>query len=74
MTGRAGRPPPSRRPPVAPPDDCAADLLALLRSPRWVFRQYDHQLFLNTVVGPGGDAALLRLAGPGLPPPRAGWR
>ena len=30
-----------------------ADLLALLRSPRWVFRQYDHQLFLNTVVGPG---------------------
>jgi len=53
--------------PVAPPDDCATDLLALLRSPRWVFRQYDHQLFLNTVVGPGGDAALLRLAGPGLP-------
>ncbi len=57
--------------PVAPPDDCAADLVALLRSPRWVFRQYDHQLFLNTVVGPGGDAALLRLAGPGLP---ASWR
>jgi phosphoribosylformylglycinamidine synthase subunit PurL len=52
---------------LAPPDDCAGDLLALLRSPRWVFRQYDHQLFLNTVVGPGGDAALLRLAGPGLP-------
>jgi phosphoribosylformylglycinamidine synthase II len=53
--------------PLAAPDDCAADLLALLRSPRWVFRQYDHQLFLNTVAGPGGDAALLRLAGPGLP-------
>jgi phosphoribosylformylglycinamidine synthase len=47
--------------------ECADDLLALLRSPRWVYRQYDHQLFLNTVVGPGGDAALLRLAGPGLP-------
>ncbi len=58
---------PTAAAPVAPPDDCAADLLALLRSPRWVFRQYDHQLFLNTVVGPGGDAALLRLAGPGLP-------
>ena len=57
----------SHAPPPAPPDDCAADLLALLRSPRWVYRQYDHQLFLNTVVGPGADAALLRLAGPGLP-------
>jgi phosphoribosylformylglycinamidine synthase II len=54
--------------PPAPPSDRAGDLLALLRSPRWVYRQYDHQLFLNTVVGPGGDAALLRLAGPGLPP------
>jgi phosphoribosylformylglycinamidine synthase len=54
---------------VAPPlrAECGDDLLALLRSPRWVYRQYDHQLFLNTVVGPGGDAALLRLAGPGLP-------
>ena len=56
----------------APPTDCGADLLALLRSPRWVYRQYDHQLFLNTVVGPGGDAALLRLAGPGLPPSKRG--
>ena len=53
--------------PLEPPLDCAADLLALLESPRWVYRQYDHQLFLNTVVGPGADAALLRLAGPGLP-------
>ncbi len=49
------------------PTDCAADVLALVRSARWVYRQYDHQLFLNTVVGPGADAALLRLAGPGLP-------
>ena len=40
--------------------------------PSWVWRQYDHQLFLNTVVGPGGDAALLRLAGPGLPPSERG--
>ena len=54
-------------PPPAPPTDCADDLLALLRSPGWVYRQYDHQLFLNTVAGPGADAALLRLAGPGLP-------
>ncbi|HXA72670.1 MAG TPA: phosphoribosylformylglycinamidine synthase subunit PurL [Acidimicrobiales bacterium] len=60
---------PKRRttPPPGPPADPAADLLTLLRSARWVYRQYDHQLFLNTVVGPGADAALLRLAGPGLP-------
>ena len=60
--------------PLAPPAaaECAADLLALLRSARWVWRQYDHQLFLNTVAGPGADAALLRLAGPGLPPSERG--
>ena len=60
--------------PLAPPAaaECATDLLALLRSARWVWRQYDHQLFLNTVAGPGADAALLRLAGPGLPPSERG--
>jgi phosphoribosylformylglycinamidine synthase subunit PurL len=60
-------PPPSETAPLEGPDDCAADVLALVRSARWVYGQYDHQLFLNTVAGPGGDAALLRLAGPGLP-------
>ncbi len=50
------------------PARLAADLLALLADSSWVYRQYDHQLFLNTVVGPGGDAAVLRLAAPGLPP------
>jgi phosphoribosylformylglycinamidine synthase len=35
----------------------------------WVWSQYDHQLFLNTVEGPGGDAAVLRLKAPGHP-----WR
>ena len=54
-------------PPPSPPHDGAGDLLAMVCSPRWVYRQYDHQLFLNTVAGPGADAALLRLAGPGLP-------
>jgi phosphoribosylformylglycinamidine synthase len=43
------------------------DVLEMLIDPTWVYRQYDSQLFLNTVVGPGRDAALLRLAGPGLP-------
>jgi phosphoribosylformylglycinamidine synthase subunit PurL len=52
--------------------DPEADLTAMLVDPLWVHRQYDSQLFLNTVVGPGRDAALLRLAGPGLPPPRRG--
>ncbi|MBM4059296.1 MAG: phosphoribosylformylglycinamidine synthase subunit PurL, partial [Planctomycetes bacterium] len=48
--------------------DLADELLALLATPTiadksWVWSQYDHQLFLNTVVGPGGDAAVLRLKG-----------
>ncbi len=55
-----------------PPDDCGADLLALLVDPSWVYRQYDHQLFLNTVEPPGGDAAVLRLKAPGIPPSRRG--
>ncbi|MGK2947056.1 MAG: phosphoribosylformylglycinamidine synthase subunit PurL [Acidimicrobiales bacterium] len=49
---------------LAEPDDVAADLLALLADPLWVYRQYDHQLFLNTVEGPGGDATVLRLKHP----------
>ena len=49
------------------PRDCGQDLLAMLADPTWVYRQYDHQLFLNTVEGPGGDSAVLRLAAPGLP-------
>ncbi len=54
------------------PVECGADLLELLADTSWVYRQYDHQLFCNTVVGPGGDAAVLRLAGPGLPPSERG--
>lgn len=34
-----------------------------ITSREWVFRQYDHQVQTNTVVGPGGDAAVLRLKG-----------
>jgi phosphoribosylformylglycinamidine synthase len=48
--------------------DLSGELLALLARPTiadksWVYRQYDHQLFLNTVVGPGADATVLRLKG-----------
>ncbi len=52
---------------LAAPADCSPDVLAMLADPSWVYRQYDHQLFLNTVEGPGGDSAVLRLAAPGLP-------
>ncbi|HWG74939.1 MAG TPA: phosphoribosylformylglycinamidine synthase subunit PurL [Acidimicrobiales bacterium] len=51
-----------------PPADCGADLVAMLVDASWVYHQYDHQLFLNTVVAPGGDAALLRLTAPGVRP------
>ena len=46
------------------PADVSADLAALLMDTTWVSSQYDSQLFLNTVVGPGGDAAVLRLKHP----------
>ena len=32
-------------------------------SPAWAYEQYDHMLFLNTLVGPGHDGSLLRLKG-----------
>ncbi len=56
-----------------PAGDVAAEVLAALVDPAWAYRQYDSQLFLNTVVGPGRDAALLRLAGPGLPSSERGF-
>ncbi len=48
--------------------DLNGELLALLATPTiadktWVSRQYDHQLFLSTVAGPGADAAVLRVKG-----------
>ena len=52
---------------IPAPADCGQDLLAMLCDTSWVYRQYDHMLFLNTVSGPGGDASVLRLAAPGLP-------
>ncbi len=50
------------------PDDYAAALLELLRSPsiaskEAIWERYDHMLFLNTVVRPGSDAVVLRLPG-----------
>ena len=51
-----------------PPADCGADLLALLVDPSWVYRQYDHQLFLNTVVAPGATPPCSGWPRPGCPP------
>ncbi len=48
----------------APPVDAEAALLGLLVDTVWVSSQYDSQLFLSTVEGPGGDAAVLRLKHP----------
>ncbi len=46
--------------------DWSADLLKLLSSPNichkgWVYEQYDSTVRTNTAVGPGSDAAVLRL-------------
>ncbi len=50
------------------PWDLSAQLLSMAYDPAFVFQQYDHQLFLNTVLGPGAaDATVLRLAAPGVP-------
>ena len=46
------------------PEACGGALLDLLCDTSWVSQQYDHQLFLNTVVPPGGDAVVLRLKHP----------
>ena len=53
---------------IAQPDDLAATFLDLLASPNIasrapVFRRYDHMVGTNTVVQPGGDAAVLRIKG-----------
>jgi phosphoribosylformylglycinamidine synthase len=47
------------------PSDVLHQLLAApnIASKRPVFQQYDHQVQTNTVVSPGGDAAVLRLRG-----------
>jgi phosphoribosylformylglycinamidine synthase II len=46
-------------------NDLAKQLLAQpnIASKNWIFSQYDHQLFLQTVEKPGGDASLLRIHG-----------
>jgi phosphoribosylformylglycinamidine synthase len=53
-----------------PGDAAPADLLDAFKrvisspnicSKRWIWEQYDHMIFLGTLIGPGGDAAVIRL-------------
>jgi len=53
---------------LAPPADLGDALLRVLGSPsiadkRWVYRQYDSTVRTNTLVGPGSDAAVVRVKG-----------
>ena len=48
--------------------DVGDALLRMLDDPAlgdrsWIYEQYDHQLFLNTVVEPGNDGSLMRIKG-----------
>ncbi len=48
------------------PDDLSAVLVKLLESPNighkgWIWQKYDHMVRLGTVIGPGADAAVLRI-------------
>jgi phosphoribosylformylglycinamidine synthase subunit PurL len=53
---------------VPAPNAYAETLVALMGSPqlcsrRWIWEQYDHMVMADTVVRPGGDAAVVRLHG-----------
>ncbi|HTS78631.1 MAG TPA: phosphoribosylformylglycinamidine synthase subunit PurL [Bryobacteraceae bacterium] len=61
---------PYRSAPMEAPEfhsnDLNGDLLKLLGSgdicsKRWIWQQYDHSVRTNTVEGPGGDAAIVRI-------------
>lgn len=54
--------------PSVPKLDPSRSLLKLMGHPdlcsrRWVYTQYDQSVRTNTVLGPGGDAALIRIKG-----------
>jgi phosphoribosylformylglycinamidine synthase len=62
---------PYRTAPLEPPHiptspDLTTDLLKILASAdvcskRWIWQQYDHSVRTNTIAGPGGDAAIVRI-------------
>jgi phosphoribosylformylglycinamidine synthase len=62
--------PPYRTAPMDGPEfrsaDLTADLVSLITSAnlcskRWIWEQYDYQVRTNTVLGPGADAAIVRI-------------
>ena len=62
----------ARRARAVPPPPAGQDLgqvldrlldLPTIASKRWVYEQYDSSVQTNTVLGPGGDAAVLRVRG-----------
>jgi phosphoribosylformylglycinamidine synthase subunit PurL len=60
------RPAPLAAPEIPASRDLNADLLALvgsgdLCSKRWIWQQYDYMVRTNTIAGPGGDAAIIRI-------------
>jgi len=66
---------PYRTAPMEPPEfasqDLDADLVTLvssgdLCSKRWIWEQYDYMVRTNTVRGPGGDAAIIRIKEAGV--------
>ncbi|MBL8670919.1 MAG: phosphoribosylformylglycinamidine synthase subunit PurL [Alphaproteobacteria bacterium] len=72
MYERPWEPTPARPPldaaALAHPANLGATLLKLLGTPdlcsrRWVWEQYDHLVMGETVIRPGGDAALVRIPG-----------
>jgi phosphoribosylformylglycinamidine synthase len=57
---------PVEAPPIPPSADLKRDLLALLGSgdiagKSWIWEQYDYRVRTNTIAGPGGDAAIIRV-------------
>ncbi len=57
---------PMEAPEIPVSRDLTADLLKILASPdvcskRWIWQQYDQSVRTNTLEGPGGDAAIVRI-------------
>ena len=53
---------------LSPPENLEDVLLELISTPdsaskRWIWEQYDHMVMADTVAGPGGDSAVVRVHG-----------